>query len=171
VPTESRPRLLALIGLCVLGVLLGFVGAGVMALDSRVGAVLVPWGVVLAIVGVAVTVRGAAWFVGSRRGAAAVLVGWLLPTVAFSAINPGGDVVLTDERRTYVYLLATFALGLLAATWPLPAGAAALLDRAPVSDEAAVLAYDDAWVYGDAPVPPARPEAPQADPDPPSRPD
>ena len=41
-------------------------------------------------------------------------------------MNPGGDVLLTDEPRTYVYLLTTFALGLAAATWPLPEGAAEL---------------------------------------------
>ena len=27
-----------------------------------------------------------------------------MPTLAFSAVNPGGDVLLTDEPRTYVYL-------------------------------------------------------------------
>jgi hypothetical protein len=112
-----------LAGLVVCGVMLGLVGVGVIALDRTVGSVTVPWGTALAILGVAASVRGSAYLVGSRRGGAAVLVGWLAPTIAFSAVNPGGDVVLTDEPRTYVYLLATFGLGLLAASWPLPPGA------------------------------------------------
>ena len=99
-PTSSRPRLLVLVGLGLLGVVLGLVGAGVIALERRVGPVVVPWGLILAVLGVACTVRGAAWFVGSRRGAVAVLLGWLVPTIAFSAVNPGGDVVLTDQPDT-----------------------------------------------------------------------
>jgi hypothetical protein len=125
VPASSTAaRLPLLVGLVVSGVVLGLVGVGVIALTSTVGSVTLPWGLALAVAGVVTSVRGAAWLVGDRSGAVAVLLGWFVPTLAFSAWNPGGDVVLTDEPRTYVYLLTTFALGLLAATWPLPAGAA-----------------------------------------------
>jgi hypothetical protein len=126
VPAESTARLPVLAGLVVGGAVLGLVGVGVIALDRTVGSVTVPWGAVLAVLGVVASVRGAAYLVGSRRGGSAVLLGWLVPTFAFSAVNPGADVVLTDEPRTYAYLLATFGLGLLAASWPLPVGAAEL---------------------------------------------
>jgi hypothetical protein len=138
VPAPTAARLPVLAGLVVCGVMLGLVGVGVLALDRTVGSITVPWGAALAVLGVTASVRGSAYLVGSRRGGAAVLVGWLAPTIAFSAVNPGGDVVLTDEPRTYVYLLATFGLGLLAASWPLPAGAADLAAgrrRTPEHDE------------------------------------
>lgn len=121
--TPPRPRLLALVGPFVAGILLGIVGVGVIALRSTIAGVSVPWGLVLAVLGVGASARGAAWLVGSRRAATAVLLGWLVPTLAFSALNPGGDVILTDEPTTYVYLVGAFALALLASVWPLPAGA------------------------------------------------
>jgi hypothetical protein len=124
--TSPRPRFLALVGPFVAGILLGVVGAVVIQLRRTVGEVDVPWGLVLAVLGIGCCTRGAAWMLGSRRGAVAVLLGWLVPTLALSAINPGGDVVLTDEPLTYVYLIATFSLALLAASWPLPDGAAEL---------------------------------------------
>jgi hypothetical protein len=126
VPSSPAVRLPVLAALFACGVVLGLVGVGVVALESTIRSVTLPWGVALAVLGVACSVRGAAWLVGSRRGGMAVLLGWFVPTFAFSAVNPGGDVVLTDEPRTYVYLLTTFALGLAAATWPLPEGAAEL---------------------------------------------
>jgi hypothetical protein len=127
VPAPTRAaRLPLLVGLVFSGLVLGLVGVGVIALTSTVGGVTLPWGLVLAVAGIVTSVRAAAWLVGGRSGAIAVLMGWFVPTFAFSAWNPGGDVVLSDEPRTYVYLLVTFGLGLLAATWPLPAGAAEL---------------------------------------------
>lgn len=145
-PAPSSARLPVLVGLGVGGVMLGLVGVGVLSLDRTVGTVTVPWGAVLAVLGVVASVRGAAYLVGSRRGAVAVLIGWLVPTIAFSALNPGGDVVLTDEPRTYVYLLATFGLSLVAASWPLPAGAAELaagLRRTPEEDDLVLAREDD----------------------------
>ncbi len=143
------PRFLTLAGLVVIGIVLGFVGAVVLSLRRTVGTVDIPWGLVLAVLGVSCSIRGAAWLVGSRRGAGAVLVGWLVPSLALSAINPGGDVVLADEPRTYVYLFATFALGLLAVSWPLPQGAAELAwgsghEAHPASDSAPDSAPDSA---------------------------
>ena len=125
-PSSPAVRLPVLAALFVCGVVLGLVAVGVVALESTIRSVTLPWGLALAVLGVACSVRGAAWLLGSRRAGMAVLLGWFVPTFAFSAVNPGGDVVLTDEPRTYVYLLTTFALGLAAATWPLPEGAAEL---------------------------------------------
>lgn len=137
-PAPTTARLPVLAGLAVGGLMLGLVGVGVLSLERTIGSVTVPWGAALAVLGVVASVRGSAYLVGSRRGGAAVLLGWLVPTLAFSAVNPGNDVVLTDEPRTYVYLLATFGLGLLAASWPLPPGAdelAAGRRHSPVDDD------------------------------------
>lgn len=123
-PQPKGPRLLTLLALLVGGLVLGFIGAVVSTLHREVAGVDVPWGLVLVVVTVGCCVRGGAWLVGSRRGAAMVALGWVLPSLAFSAVNPGGDVVLTDEPRTYVYLASGAVISLLATLWPLPAGAA-----------------------------------------------
>lgn len=163
--TPPRPRLLALVGPFVAGILLGIVGVGVIALRTTVAGVSVPWGLALAVLGVGVCARGAAWLVGSRRAATAVLLGWLVPSLAFSAVNPGGDVILTDEPATYVYLLGAFAVALLASVWPLPEGAWELAHPGPEvlaldDDELAPVAAEAADDAGDAD--PGEPPAPPA---------
>ena len=63
---------------------------------------------------------------GSRRGAALVGLGWVLPTLAFAITNPGGDVLLPDLTRTYVYLFGSALFVVSRSSLPLPRGAAAL---------------------------------------------
>jgi hypothetical protein len=113
---------LTYVGLVVGGLFLGVLGVGLAAVRTQVNGTFVPWGLVLMLVALPVCVRGAAWFVGSRRGAVAVAVAWVLPTIAFASTNPGGDVLLPDLPRTYVYLVGGAALVLLASVWPLPRG-------------------------------------------------
>jgi hypothetical protein len=120
----APPSVLAYVGLLVGGIVLGLFGAVVVASRMFVRGVTVPWGLVLTLVTVLACVRGAAWLVGSRRGAALVGLGWVLPTLAFATTNPGGDILLPDLTRTYVYLVASAALVLLAVALPLPRGAA-----------------------------------------------
>lgn len=136
-PLSKGPRVLTLLGLLAGGLVLGFIGAVVSTLHREILGVDVPWGLVLVVLALGCCVRGGAWLVGSRRGAAMVAVGWVLPSLAFSAVNPGGDVVLTDEPRTYVYLLGGAVISMLATVWPLPAGAAEAARAHPqaVTDE------------------------------------
>lgn len=120
------PSVLTYVGLLVGGVVLGLFGAVLMASRATVGGASVPWGLLLSLVAVLTCVRGAAWLVGSRRGAALVGLGWVLPTLAFSITNPGGDVLLPDLTRTYVYLFGSALFVVLAVVLPMPRGAAAL---------------------------------------------
>ena len=120
------PSVLTYVGLLFGGVVLGLFGAVLMASRATVGGVTLPWGLLLSLVAVLACVRGAAWLVGSRRGAALVGLGWVLPTLAFSVTNPGGDVLLPDLTRTYVYLFGSALFVVLAVVLPLPRGAAAL---------------------------------------------
>ena len=112
-------------GLLLGGVVLGLFGTVLMASRLTVRGTTVPWGLVLSMVAILACVRGAAWLVGSRRGAALVGLGWVLPTLAFATTNPGGDILLPDVPRTYVYLVGSALIVVLAVALPLPRGAAA----------------------------------------------
>jgi hypothetical protein len=123
---SSRPpgQGLTYVALAVGGLLLGVVGAGLSSVRIDVAGVTVPWGLVLVLVALAVGARSAAWLVGSRGGAVAVALGWALPTLVFASLSPGGDVLLPDLPRTYVYLLGGALLAAFVCVVPLPAGAA-----------------------------------------------
>jgi hypothetical protein len=112
-------------GLALGGIVLGLFGAVLMAARVTVRGTVVPWGLILSMLAVLACVRGAAWLVGSRRGAALVGLGWVLPTLAFATTNPGGDILLPDVPRTYVYLVGSALFVVLAVALPLPRGAAA----------------------------------------------
>lgn len=118
-------RLLGGVGLVVLGLVLGLAGAFVQAqrtvLDAPWGLVILPWGVVMAWVALLSAIRAGAWAMRSRRGSWAVLVGWLVATVAMSAESPSGDLALSGGTRQMVYLLGGVVIGSAAATLPLPA--------------------------------------------------
>ncbi len=133
------PRPLAYAGYLIGGVFLGAAGAVITAARVVVGTTTVPWGLVLSVLTLALCVRGAAWLAGTRRAAAAVLIGWVVAVLTVATVNPGGDVLLPDLPRTTAFLIAGVALGLLAAVWPLPAGAAELAEegrRRPASQPA-----------------------------------
>ncbi len=156
------PHVLTYAGLLLGGIVLGMVGVILAASRSLVRGTAVPWGLVLVLATILACVRGAAWLIGSRRGALLVALGWVLPTLAFATTNPGGDILLPDESRTYVYLGGAVVLILLAACWPLPAGARelAVAHRSRgrhghgASDDLAVAAVDRADPVD--PVVPAR---------------
>jgi hypothetical protein len=119
------PSVLTYAGLLLGGVVLGLFGTVLMASRVTVRGTTVPWGLVLSMLAILSCVRGAAWLVGSRRGAALVGFGWVLPTLAFATTNPGGDVLLPDVPRTYVYLVGSALFIVLSVALPLPRGAAA----------------------------------------------
>jgi hypothetical protein len=121
---SAPPSVLTYVGLLLAGIVLGLFGTVVMASRVTVRGVTVPWGLILSLVTVLACVRGAAWLVGSRRGAALVGLGWVLPTLAFATTNPGGDILLPDLTRTYVYLIGSAVLVVGSVALPLPRGAA-----------------------------------------------
>ena len=125
-PEAEKPRVLTYVGLIVGGLVLGLFGTVLASSRLVVHGTQVSWGLALDLVAILCCARGAAWLVGSRRGAALVGLGWMLPTIAFATTNPGGDVLLPDETRTYVYLVGASVLVVLAVALPLPKGAGAL---------------------------------------------
>lgn len=134
--TRRRGQLLTYVVLAVGGLLLGLVGAGLSALRITIAGVSIPWGLALVLTALGVGARSAAWLLGRRRAAVAVTVGWMVPTLAFTALTPGGDVLLPDLPQTYAYLIGGVLVSTLASTIPLPPGAreeaeAAMADPAP----------------------------------------
>jgi len=118
---------LTYVGLAIWGLFLGVLGVGLAAVRTQVNGSFIPWGVALMLVALPVSARAAAWFVGARSGAVAVGLAWVVPTILFSSTNPGGDVLLPDLTRTYVYLIGGAVLVLVACIWPLPRGARAFV--------------------------------------------
>lgn len=125
--TTSRANPTTVVLLGFLGVLLGLVGSVVSAARTPVGSVMVPWGVALVVVALGVAVRAALWSTGSRLTAGMLLVGWCLASATVLVVAPGGDVLLPDVPRSYVYLGSAFVVGLGALVWRLPSGHAELL--------------------------------------------
>ncbi len=110
--------------LLVLGLVLGLAGAFVQAqralIDAPWGIVTIPWGVPAVWIALLAAIRGASWALRSRWGGWAVLVGWLIATVALSAETPSGDVALSGGSRQLVYLLGGVILASAAASLPVP---------------------------------------------------
>jgi hypothetical protein len=131
--------MLALIG----GLLLGLLGAVVVAARVTVGSFTVPWGLALMLAAVGVGARGSAWTAGTRRAAAAFGMGWIVPSVILASTGRGGDVVLPDVPRTFIYLIGGLVLVLLATAWPLPRGLAAAVAAVDAAEGDALAAATD----------------------------
>jgi hypothetical protein len=111
---------LLLAGGAAVGVLGAFVQAHRVLVETPWGVVAVPWGVPLVWLALIAGIRGGAAFVGTRWGAWAVMLGWLVTTVALSAESPSGDVALSGGGRQLTYLLGGVILGSAAATLRVP---------------------------------------------------
>lgn len=92
-------RVLRVAGLTLVAVLVGVSGAFVHAATARPGGLPVPYGLVLALLGLAALLVLARSLVRSRPGTAAVTAGWLLPVVALAQGRPAGDVVIPADWR------------------------------------------------------------------------
>jgi hypothetical protein len=105
-------------GIAVLvgGALIGLFGAPAASLRTTIHGVTIPWGVILVVITLGVCVRGASYWMRSKVAGALVTIGWILVTLAYTALSPGGDVILPDITRTYGYLVGGFVVCLLA-TW------------------------------------------------------
>ncbi len=125
-PVENLPprRLgLAIVGLLA-GLLVGLLGAYVQAMryvwDSPWGYVVIPWGALLVLLVLVLTVRGSAWLAMTRWSAWAAFLGWLVITLVLSSESPGGSVALSGGGRQMFYLIGGVVLATATATIPVP---------------------------------------------------
>lgn len=137
--SRPRPSAASLVALALLGAVLGLVGSVVASGRTTVGSVLVPWGVALMLVVLPVVVRGCIWQAGTRAAGMAIAGGWLLATAAVLTFSPGGDVLLPDLTRSWVYVVGGAVLMLVAVAWPLPEGLPELVAAEHIPVEGDVL--------------------------------
>ena len=78
----------------------------------------VPVGTVVVLVGTGLAFFGAGSACRSRGVAAACAVGWGLAVMLMIAPRAAGDVVLTADPRTYVFLAGGLILACAAGCWP-----------------------------------------------------
>ena len=101
------------------GALIGLFGAPTAALRSSVNGMTIPWGAIVAVVTLGVCVRGASYWMRSKVAGALMTIGWIVVTLAYTVLLPGGDVLLPDVPRTYGYLVGGFIVCLIATWWPM----------------------------------------------------
>ena len=126
-----RPLGLGIIGLfagVVVGILGGYVQAMRYVWESPWGIVVIPWGAMLVLLVLVLTVRGAAWLAMTRWAAWAAFIGWLAMTILLSSESPGGSIALSGGGRQLFYLIGGVVLAAATATIPVP-----LRRAAPVS--------------------------------------
>jgi hypothetical protein len=102
----------------VVGLILGVVGTfnhrGVLG----IGAVDLPWGIVVSVLGAACFLVGVRLYSGSRLVTVCGTLGLLVPIFVFSFQGPGGSVVIVQDTlgRVWDWVPALIAVGVLA--WP-----------------------------------------------------
>lgn len=110
------------IALLVMGMVIGCLGAFVQeetfSLDVLWGTVTVPIGMLIALAALTSSIRAGAWGSKTRMGSWAIFLGWLIATIAFSAKNASGDLIITSGLREGAYVLLGVILGAFAATLP-----------------------------------------------------
>lgn len=114
---------LGIVGLLA-GLVVGLLGAFVQAMrylwDSPWGMVVIPWGALLALLVLVLTVRGAAWLAMTRWSAWAAFIGWLAMTVLLSSESAGGSIALSGGGRQMFYLIGGVIVAAATATIPVP---------------------------------------------------
>lgn len=118
-----RRPILAVVGLLA-GLLVGALGAYVQAMryvwDSPWGYAVIPWGTLLSLLVLVLTVRGAAWLAMTRWSGTAAFLGWLVMTIYLSSESPGGSVALSGGGRQMFYLIGGVVIATATATIPVP---------------------------------------------------
>ena len=105
----SGGRIVAHLGLFVLGAVVGAAGA-------LVQAAWFPGGLLLALAGAAGLFLGGSRATGSRAGALAPAVGWMIAVVLLTSTRPEGDFLFGAGLGSYLFLLGGMAVGVMCAT-------------------------------------------------------
>ncbi|MFH0519722.1 DUF6113 family protein [Streptomyces sp. M41] len=105
----SGLRILACLGLFVLGAVVGVAGA-------LVQPAWFPGGLLLALAGEAGLCLGGARLTGSRAGAVAPAGGWMITVILLTASRPEGDFVFGTSAASYLFLLGGMAVAVICAT-------------------------------------------------------
>ncbi|MFC7220001.1 DUF6113 family protein [Streptomyces polyrhachis] len=107
----TAPRLLALAGLALLGLLTG--AAGVL-----VQAAWFPWGLLLSVLGIGGLCFGGVLAVRTRGGGFAPAAGWLVAVLLLMTTRPEGDYLVGAAGSSYLFLLGGIAAAVICTTAP-----------------------------------------------------
>ncbi|MET9835299.1 DUF6113 family protein [Streptomyces sp. NPDC006385] len=105
----SGLRVLAYLGLFVLGAVVGVAGA-------LVQPAWFPGGLLLALAGEAGLCLGGGRLARSRAGAVAPAGGWMVTVILLTASRPEGDFVFGTSAASYLFLLGGMAVAVMCAT-------------------------------------------------------
>ncbi|WP_234354908.1 DUF6113 family protein [Streptomyces sp. NRRL WC-3618] len=105
----SPGRAAVYLGLFVLGAVVGAAGA-------LVQGAWFPGGLLLALGGAGGLFLGGARGVGTRAGAVAPVVGWMVAVVLLTASRPEGDFLFAAGVGSYLFLLGGMAVAVMCAT-------------------------------------------------------
>ncbi|MFG1671470.1 DUF6113 family protein [Streptomyces sp. Y7] len=105
----SALRVLAYLGLFVLGAVVGVAGA-------LMQPAWFPGGLLLAVAGEAGLLLGAGRAMGSRAGAVAPAGGWMISVILLTASRPEGDFLFGTGASSYLFLLGGMAVAVICAT-------------------------------------------------------
>ena len=112
--SAGRPPAAALALAAFGGFLLGVLGSFLRAVEMR----SLPVGTVLVLAATGVGFFGARTACRSRAGAAACAAGWGFAVITLITPRAAGDIVLTGEPETYVFLVGGLVLAAVASAWP-----------------------------------------------------
>ncbi|WP_245766992.1 DUF6113 family protein [Streptomyces colonosanans] len=105
----SFGRMAAYLGLFVLGAVIGLAGA-------LVQSGWFPGGLLLALAGAAGLFVGGSRVTGTRAGAVAPAVGWMVAVVLLTSSRPEGDFLFSAGAGSYLFLLGGMAVAVICAT-------------------------------------------------------
>lgn len=91
-------------GLCIAAFAAAIAGAFVHPATAQMGGMDIPYGVVIALAGLAAVMVIAHAAVASRAGKALVAMGWLAPVFVLSQARSAGDLVVAADLRGLVFL-------------------------------------------------------------------
>ncbi|EST32238.1 DUF6113 family protein [Streptomyces roseochromogenus] len=105
----SAARVVAYVGLFLLGAVVGLAG-------TLVQAAWFPGGLLLALAGAAGLFLGGSYTTGGRGGAVAPVVGWIVAVILLTTARPEGDFLFAAGGSSYLFLLGGMALAVICAT-------------------------------------------------------
>ena len=115
-------RTAILIAFALMGVAIGVSGAFMQAQRAIFAfgeyVVVIPWGMILMLMLLAVLTRLATLGTQTRWGAWLFFTGWLAATILLAAESPSGDLAISSGGRQLVYLFGGVILSVAIATFP-----------------------------------------------------
>lgn len=119
---SAASRAVSIVLAFVVGVVYGAVGTVAHPLSVTIASVTVPWGLVLAVVGVLALFVGFRLVLGERLAVVAAAVGVVGIVALFSLESAGGSVLIQQGTVGLIWVLAPALLAALVIFWPsLPA--------------------------------------------------